>query len=175
MKSNEQTRAQRFVSWTLARCAQDPGFAACLRRADNPDTEHYALGALCVFGVDVENDAERLPFATVGAALCRRKSEQDGGLGLGAALRACCEDAEQGNPRLRRLLACDGVSELCRILRPMLSLVSAKGADLCHAALLDDLLAFRQDARRRRVKLRWAREYYRDITREDAPGGTEEA
>lgn len=96
MKSNEQTRAQRFVSWTLARCAQDPGFAACLRRADNPDTEHYALGALCVFGVDVENDAERLPFATVGAALCRRKSEQDGGLGLGAALRACCEDAEQG-------------------------------------------------------------------------------
>ena len=47
MESKEPTRSQRFVTAMLEQCAQDKGFAARLRRADNPDTEPYAYGILC--------------------------------------------------------------------------------------------------------------------------------
>ena len=69
MENREPTRSQRFVADILEQCARDKGFAARLRRADNPDTEPYASGILCAFGVDLERDAERRPFALIGAAL----------------------------------------------------------------------------------------------------------
>lgn len=174
MEQTKQTRGQRFVSWVLEKCTQEPRIAAQLRRADNPATEYYALGILCSFNVNVEQDGERLAFATVGAALCRQHSQQDGRLGLGAALRFCFETSEQGNIRLRRLLTCESQAELCRILRPLLSLIQARGAGLCYAALLDDLLLFKHDDRQQRVKLRWAQEYYRSVVDEDAQDTKEE-
>ena len=102
MESKEPTRSQRFVAAMLEQCARDKGFAARLRRADNPDTEPYAYGILCAFGVDLKQDKERRPFALIGAALSRDKRGRDGDLGLGEALRHCVEDEEQGAARLRR-------------------------------------------------------------------------
>lgn len=154
-----QTRAKRFVAWALARAQNDSGFAARLRRADNPDTEYAALGLLCNFGVRVENDAERLAFATVGAALCRQKGQADGSNPLGKALRTASGDNDD-SPRFRRLLACDTVEELCRVLRPMLALVASRDGKLCHASLLEDILRFAHDEGRRRVRLRWAQDFY---------------
>lgn len=159
-KTTEQTRSQRFVAAVLERCAQDKGFAARLRRADNPDTEHYAYGLLAAFGISLECDEERRPFALIGAALSRSAGDRDGSLGLGEALRRCVESEEQGGARLRRMLACRRQEEACRMLRPLLSLIAARQAPLSHARLLDDLQAFRFEEARRRVRLRWAQEYY---------------
>ena len=172
MESKEPTRSQRFVTAMLEQCAQDKGFAARLRRADNPDTEPYAYGILCAFGVDLERDEERRPFALIGAALSRDKRGRDGDLGLGEALRLCVEDEEQGAARLRRLLVCRRQEEVCRVLRPLLSFLAAREAPLCHARLLGELLAFPSDAARQRIRLRWAREYYgHDVEAETAEEG----
>lgn len=171
MENREPTRSQRFVAAMLEQCARDKGFAARLRRADNPDTAPYAYGILCAFGVDLERDDERQPFALIGAALSRDKRGQDGGLGLGAALRRCVEDEEQGAARLRRLLVCRRQDEVCRVLRPLLSLLAAREAPLCHARLLDDLLAFRFEEARQRIRLRWAREYYGHADEAETPEG----
>ena len=89
MENKELTRSQRFVAAVLARCREDKGFAARLRRADNPDTEHYAYGLLVAFGIALERDGERRAHALIGASLSRGKREQDGTLGLGEALRRC--------------------------------------------------------------------------------------
>lgn len=160
MEDKEQTRSQRFVTTILKRCREDKGFAARLRRADNPDTEHYAYGLLVAFGIALERDEERRPHALVCASLSRSKCEQDGSLGLGEALRRCVEREEQGEARLRRMLACRTQGEACRMLRPLLALIAARDVPLCHARLLDDLLAFRFDDARRRICLRWAQEFY---------------
>ena len=160
MEQQEQTRSQRFVTTILEQCARDKGFAARLRRADNPDTEHYAYGLLCAFGIALERDEERQPFALIGAALSRSKREQDGTLELGKALRDCLDSAEQGEARLRRMLACRRQDEACRTLRPLLSLIQAKDVPLCYAHLLEELLAFRFEEPRRRVCRRWAQEFY---------------
>lgn len=161
-------KTERFVAHVLDRCARDTGFAARLRRADNPDTEYQSYAILAAFGVDIEKDHERLPFALVGAALARLQSPRDGAASLGRALKSCFEDGEQGDPRLRRLLACDRQDELCRILRPLLSLLASKGTQpLCHARLLRELLAFNLNAQR--VKLGWAKAYYGDQADAAAP------
>lgn len=158
-KDKKPDKPQRFVAFVLDRCATDNGFAARLRRADNPDTEYQSYEILAGFGVDIEKDYERLPFALVGAALARLRTPQDGAAGLGRALKSCFEDGEQGDARLRRLLACDRQDELCGILRPLLSLLSAKSKQpLCHVRLLRELLFFNRNAQR--TKLGWAREYY---------------
>ena len=173
---DRQSRAKRFVAWALTRAQGDSGFAARLRRADNPDTEYAALGLLCGFGVRVENDAERLAFATVGAALCRQKRHSDGENSLGKALRRCMTASgdNDDSPRFRRLLACDSVEELCRVLRPLLSLVASRDGKLCHASLLEDILRFAHDEGRHRVRLRWAQDFYGAASDAD-PNGPEEA
>lgn len=170
MEQQEQTRSQRFVAAILEQCARDKGVAARLRRADNPDTEYYAYGLLCAFGVALERDEERQPFALIGAALSRSKLDHDGSLGLGKALRNCADSAEQSEARLRRMLACRRQDEACRTLRPLLSLIQAKDEPLCYARLLDELLAFRLEEARRRICRRWAQEFYeKDAPEEENP------
>lgn len=151
-------RAEAFISTVLSRCGKDKGFAARLKRADNPATEAQSWGMLAQFQVNLENDRERLPFALIGAAAARAQISSDGQAGLGIALRGCFEDMEQAAPRLRRLLACDSTEELCRVLRPLLQLLAQRGRPLCYSRLLRDLLWFSNGGQR--VKLRWAQEFY---------------
>ena len=124
-------RAARFVDAVLERCAKDKGYAARLRRADNPDTEYQCWETLAAFGVDLEKEYQRLPYTTVAAAVAKSKADGIGTLPLGRAIAQCYEDgskSSQATARLRRLLACDDLPELCRILRPLFSLIDSKAA-----------------------------------------------
>jgi len=158
MENNKRDDAQRFVSTVLSRCREDKAFAAKLRRADNPDTEDQAWGVLTGLGVNIEKDAVYLPHALVGAALARLKTDADGTLELGAAVRACFEDGEQGEPRLRRILACDTLNEVVGVLRPLLHLIGTRKVSLAYGGLLQDLLQFTW--RRQRILRHWASVYY---------------
>ena len=166
MEEKGTSPGRLFVERVLQRSKQDNGFSARMSRADNPDTEYMALGPLCAFGINVERDDIRLPYALIGAALCRGREEKDGSLSIGEALRKSV-DKESGssgeledNPRLRRLLACDSVSEVCMVLRTILAFIQSRGVSLCYAGLLDDLLRFRGDEARQRIKRRWAQGFY---------------
>lgn len=159
MEQEKLTKQERFVAYVIKRCAEDNGFAARLRRADNPDTEYQSYDIMISFGVDIEKDYERLPYALMGAALARSQEERDGTASLGKALRHCFEDAEQGDIRMRRLLACQSIDELCRILRPLLMLISSKSKQgICHARLLREMSFFNGNPQR--TKLAWAKDYY---------------
>lgn len=162
-KAPAQTnREERFVNGVIERCRQDKGLAARLRRADNPTTEYQSWELLAGFGVDLENESERLPFAIVAAAIARAKTEANGSLNLGRAIAACFEDgsqSEQARARLRRLLACDETAELCRLLRPLLSLIDSRvNQPLDYRRLLKQLRRFIFNDQL--VKAQWAQEFY---------------
>lgn len=167
---DEQNREASFVNGIIKRCRDDKGLAARLRRADNPATEYQSWEALAAWNVDLERDDQRLSFAIVAAAIARAKAEADGSLGLGRAIAACYDDgnqSDQAKARLRRLLACDDLPELCRILRPLLSLIASRVAQpLDYTRLLRQLrqfgMALRKgdDVWKQNIKAQWAQEFY---------------
>ncbi|MDD2967381.1 MAG: type I-E CRISPR-associated protein Cse2/CasB [Desulfovibrionaceae bacterium] len=152
-------KAERFVQTIIRHCATNTGFAARLRRADNPDTEYHSWELLVKLGINLDKDWERLPCALIAAAVARAQLSSDGSAGLGRALRSCFSEDEQGSLRLRRLLACERLDELCRVLRPMLRLIESKHTQpLCYGRLLGELMSFAYRAQR--VKLGWAQDFY---------------
>ena len=159
-------REERFVSGVIARCQQDKGLAASLRRADNPATEYQSWELLASFGIDLEREYERLPFVTVVAAIAKAKLTANGSSPLGRAIAASYDegrDSSQAKARLRRLLACDDLAELCRILRPLFSLIDSKaGQPLDYLRLLKQLRRFSY-GQQQQVKAEWAQEFYRHV------------
>lgn len=162
LQKQRSSREARFVESVLNRCQKDKGLAARLRRADNPATEYQSWELLAGFGVDLEKDWERLPFAAVAAQIAKAKAEHNGNLSLGRALAMAYREgnqSDQSKARLRRLLACDEINELCRILRPMLSLIDSRVSQpLDYTRLLTQLHRFGLDAQR--IKAQWAQEFY---------------
>ena len=164
------SRDERFVSSVIARCQQDKGLAARLRRADNPATEYQSWEFLADWGIDLEHEAQRLPFTLVAAAMAKAKAAHNGSLKLGQAMAACYSDgakSDQAKAKLRRVLACDDVPELCRILRPVLTLIDSRVPQpLDYIRLLQQLHRFAWDAQK--IKSQWAQEFYGRAV-EDAP------
>ncbi|MFC5399331.1 type I-E CRISPR-associated protein Cse2/CasB [Undibacterium jejuense] len=157
-------RAASFVEYVIGRCQTDNGLRAALKRADNPATEYQSWEVLAGFKINLENEDERIPYAAIAATIARVKIGKNGAVQIGQAIACCYEDgnnSEQAKAKLRRLLACNSVSEACRILRPLFSLIEAKGlASLDYARLLDDLLWFGHEERQTRIKARWAQSFY---------------
>lgn len=153
-----------FVDYIINRCKADSGLRAALKRADNPATEYQSWEVLAGFRVDLEYENKRLPYVTISAVIARTKPERNGAIKIGLAIARCYEDgntSDQAKAKLRRLLACDSVAEACRILRPLFSLIEAKGnSALDYASLLDDLLWFGHDDSQTRIKARWAQSFY---------------
>lgn len=167
---SKASREDSFVAGAIARCREDKGLSARLRRADKPSTEYQSWEFLAGWNIDLEREDRRLPFATVAAAVARAKAEANGHLTLGQAIARCYEEgnqSDQAKTRLRRLLACDDLAELCRVLRPVLTLVESRVTQpLDYARLLKQLCNFGQAARSdnvswlQQIKAQWAQEFY---------------
>lgn len=153
-----------FVEYIIRRSQSDSGVRAALKRADNPSTEYQSWDVLAGFKVDLESESERLSHGIVAAAIARTESTRNGSVRIGHAIARCYEDGnknDQAKAKLRRLLACDSLSEAFRILRPLLRLIESRGAGpLDYAALLNGLEWFNHDDSRNRTKARWAQEFY---------------
>lgn len=162
MSEAKPDKVASFIGHVLKRCQEDKGFAARLRRADNPATEYQSWELLARFGIPLEYAQPRLAYQTIAASIARAKIAVDGSLPLGRAIAGCYADgnaSDQANARLRRLLACSDSVELCRILRAQLSLIDSKTTQpLDYHRLLRQLLNFHFDPQR--VKAQWAQEFY---------------
>lgn len=160
--SHGERREENFVLGIISRCNQDKGIAARLRRADNPSTEYQSWEVLAGFGINLEKDVSRLPYATIAAQIAKSKSDENGSLRLGKAIANCYEDgreSDQAKAKLRRILACEDLPELCRILRQTFSLVSSRNKQpLDYIRLLKQLRRFPHAPEA--VKAQWAQEFY---------------
>ncbi len=155
-------KASRFVTTILKRCDQDKGYAARLRRADNPDTEYQSWEVLAAFGIDLEKEYQRIPYVAVAAAMAKMKTEKNGNLSLGKAIAACYENgnkSDQARAKMRRLLACEDTAEACRILRPLFALINSKvNRPLDFVRILRQLLKFHWY--KKSIRAQWAQEFY---------------
>ncbi len=161
-----KNRARSFVEFIIQGCLAEKNKAmgAALRRADNPATEYQSWEYLAKFGVDIDKDWQRLPYATIAANIAKAKPTGNGNTGIGRAIALCYADgkeSDQAKARLRRLLSCDSVEEVCRILRPLFTLIVSKtDSNLDYAKLLEQLLKFHWDDSRQSIKACWAQDFY---------------
>lgn len=166
--AERESRESRFVSYVMTTMQNNKGMAARLRRADNHATEYQSWEFLAGFGVDLEKSYQRLPFVTVAAAMANAKASNNGSLRLGQAIAKCYEDcnqSDQAKAKLRRVLACDNLPELCRILRPVLTLIESRVPQpLDYSRLLKQLRSFFWDPQK--IKAQWAQEFYGQQTEE---------
>lgn len=154
-----------FIDYVFSRCEADKGMAARLKRADNPSTEYQSWELLGSFGVALEFKNVRLPYVTIAAAIAKSEAKANGALTLGVAIAQCFEEgaqSKQASVRLRRLLACSDTTELCQVLRPLISLIESRvEAPLNFERLLRQLTSFWHDPQK--VKATWAQEFYRQL------------
>ena len=165
--SEKKTREQRFVESVIERCRSDKGLAARLRRADNPSTEYQSWEFLGNYGIDLEKDYERVPFATVASAIAKSKAEKIGSLTLGKALSKCYDDGSNSNQakaKMRRLLACRDLMEVARVLRPLLALIDSKLSQPLDFVRLLRQLRFFEIESGQKTKTQWAQEFYSPST-----------
>lgn len=164
----DKSKEQQFVQYIIERCKQDKGFAARLRRADNPATEYQSWEILGPW-IELDNMWQRLPYATVAAAIARAKTDSNGSLTLGKAIadayaeKGATQYSDQAKARLRRLLACNDVREVCRVIRPVLTLIASKlNQPLDYGKLLSELRYFGEKS-----KIRWAQDFYGQRAKEN--------
>lgn len=156
-------RPEKFVETVMAKCQKDKGYAAKLKRSDNPATEYQSWEILALFGIDLEKEYQRLPYATIAAAIAKSKNERNGVLSMGQAIAGCYEEgngSDQAKAKLRRVLACHDTVEVCRILRPLFSLINSRSkSPLNYIKILKQLLNFYWNGQS--IKAQWAQEFYR--------------
>ena len=155
-------REEKFINYVIAIIDSNKAKAAALKRADNPALEYQSWEILNHFGIDLTNHQERLIFCLIAAAAAKGKIKKDGSLGIGAAIANCYENkssSNQANAKIRRLIGCDSIEELCAVLRPLLQFISSKiGNTLNYGKLLGELLRFYWDPLR--IKAIWAENFY---------------
>lgn len=156
-ESSREQKGEKFADFVIKKLQDDNAFGAALRRADNLATEYQSWEYL-VRWCDLDKPWERLPFIVIAAALARAKPNKDGSLNLGKCIALCYEDGNQSDAaktRLRRILACDNIEEICRVLRTTLRLIQSRGVSINYGGLLNELLWFNE-----RHKIRWATDFY---------------
>lgn len=157
MNEKEKNRFSFFVDFVISRVKTDTGYAAALRRADNPSTAPMAWEYLVPW-CDISIDRERMAFSIVAAAIARQKPDSDGSADMGQLLRSIVisGDDDSEKRRLQRLLACDSTLDICEVIRPILKYVQGKAAmAIDYSRLLEDLLFWDE-----RKRLSWARSFF---------------
>lgn len=157
------SKSLAYVNYII-NCCKNNGIRSALKRADNPATEYQSWDVLAGFKINLEFENQRIPYAAIGAAIARAKIELNGTTKIGYAIARCYDDgnaSDQAKSKLRRLLACDTVSETCRILRPLLALIDSRAnSTVDYAALLNDLLWLSNEGKQTLIKARWAQDFY---------------
>lgn len=156
------TTGKKFINYLCRTISTNTAKAAALKRADNPALEYQSWEILNHFGIDLTHDQERLIFCLVAAAIAKAKIKEDGSIGIGTAIANCYDNkskSDQASAKLRRLIGCDSIEELCSVLRPLLQFISSKiGNTLNYGKLLDELLLFQRNPSK--VKAYWAQNFY---------------
>ena len=161
--NENKPQSYEFVKFAIDCLKNDKGASAAFRRADNPSTEYQSWEYFARYDVTLKWSNQRLPFGLIAAAIIKGKIDQNGSLKIGEAIAQCYDEGSQSNQakaKLRRLLACDSVEEVCLILRPLLRLIEAKCEGvLDYARLLDQILWFELSPQK--TKVEWAQSFYR--------------
>lgn len=177
-------KAQLFVESVFRRKEEDSGFRTRMRGAGSAVRETAVWGDLAPF-CNLEDENLRAAYVLIGSSIAFEEKAVNGVQSFGKLLSQTWGDEKDAKllddkkqaqhpaaARLRRLLVCRDVTELCRVLRPCLRLIrSRRPGELDYAQLLDDLLRFPFNPDK--VKARWVMDFSHSVLGKKEQSGEE--
>lgn len=158
-EKKHRKKSEAFVSYVTEKLSWDKEFASRLRRADNFDMDMDVLNIIFPW-CHSEDESDKVIFGLIGASMARSKTLSDGKMSLGAALGKIDKSSGKANcVRLKQLLDCGDVLEVCEKLKPIMKIVESNKIHLCYVRLLDQLLFF--DRYPEAQKNRWSLDCFR--------------
>lgn len=175
--TRKQSHIERFLDY-LTRQVEDRGVMADLRHGLSRATEYRAWPHVIPWcGSGFDNEEERRIWLTTAAGFAIHRRTADSG-NMGTVLRSLATGDGRGekgletfDARFRRFLTCSSAAEVCDHLAGVLRAAERKGMPINFAQLFTDLKYWERDDR---VKVKWATEYYRDVSMEARTAGEEE-
>ncbi len=150
----------------LRRNEDDRGVMADLRCGFSPAREHRSWAHIAPYCA-LDKDWSRMPVQTVCAAFATQPKTTISG-NLGTTLRCIAQgNGEDGlasfEGHFRRLLTCETMAELCKLIPQVIRTAKAKDIPLNHSQLYRDICWWEKSD----AKIRWAAAYW------GAAGGAE--
>ena len=169
-----------FVQMVFRRKGEDAGFRARMRAARSVSRAPAVWGDLAAF-TSLRNEDERRILILIGSAIAWDRAGENGDIPLGRAIAkawglegaaARSDDLQKGPAavRIRRLLACRTIAEVCMVLQPLLSLIRSREVrGLDYSRLLYNLHEFIRAPEK--VKAIWAHDFFAmpDTKKEGSP------
>lgn len=164
----------KFVASLYEKSRADSTIRAALHQLKSPTTEKRAWPLLVQYGVDFKKPSKEA-YSLVASAIGESKAEKDGTESFGKVLYMAFKDVSAGGEaRMMRILACDSIPEICKVLRPLFGLFNSRcPGKLCLSELLSYLVRFNMDWARLEAKERWAYEFYSNVYKKDGEGEKE--
>lgn len=150
--------SEAFFSYVVEKMSWDKQFISIMRNADTPDANTEAWKYL-IRWCHSEDDSHIEILTLITASICRTGLTSDGKSRLGSAINRIDLSSHKDSAKLKKLLACDNVSEVCKNLRPILKSVERHNIRLSYITLMDQLLYFNRYPDKQ--KKSWAIDYYR--------------
>ena len=113
----QRERIKNFIDFICKQCMSDKGIAAHLRRADIKPCDPIVLSTLIRFDhdLDITKDKNFIPYCLVTAAIAREKKYVSGECSFVQLLSLIETKNDKNESRIRRLLACESLSDLSLI------------------------------------------------------------
>ncbi len=154
-----------IVASVFKRKETDSAFRAALKKANNPDTAYMSWEYLADYGIQIQYESSRIPYEIVLSAIAGSEANDNGNMRLGQAIALCYDDGKESAPaksKLRRILACDSLIELCSVLKPQLRFIYSKGISIDYSILLKELRWFEKNSEQ--IKATWAQSFFGTVT-----------
>ena len=183
MEATKEYPIDRFLQQVSQAAAKDDrGYLACLRRGLSKGQEMRSWEYLIPYCERFEDPALRAVWCTIGglAAILFKEHlvTDERWNNLGTTMRALATESGESEenkalksfePKFRRLLECDDTISLCEIVVRIGRAAAVKGVKVNLRGLFWDLWNWSEERKRDKIRLEWAKQYFRVYT--PAEGG----
>lgn len=178
MSETKEYPIDRFLQWVTELAQRDDrGTLAELRRGLSETTQDQAWEHLIPYSSDFAENAEhRIVWCTIGGLAAMLipgdLSSSEPWDNIGTTMRALAKGGGENDetkalktfePKFRRVLSCDDTRSLCEIVVGIGRTAVVKGISMNLKALFWDLWNWSDSDKRERIRLQWAKQYFKVI------------
>lgn len=178
MSESKDYPIDRFLQWIAELVRRDDrGTLAELRRGLSETTQNQAWEHLIPYSADfAENADHRIIWCTIGGIAAMLISE---GLSssepwdnIGTTMRALAKGGGENDetkalktfePKFRRVLSCDDTHSLCEMIVGIGRTAAVKSVSMNLKSLFWDMWNWNDQDKRERIRLQWAKQYFKVI------------